>query len=65
MKETNGVKTEVQAAQQTNSPHSLVVGKYPSSTSSWPYIYTLNIVITLYFFSVMNNSPLPLPIPLF
>lgn len=40
MKEPNGVRTEVQTVQQTNSPHSTVVGKYPSSASSWLYTCT-------------------------
>lgn len=40
MKEPNGVRTEVQTAQQTNSPHSAVVGKYPFSMSSWLYTHT-------------------------
>lgn len=40
MKQPNGVRTEVQTAQQTNSPHSAVVGKYPFSMSSWLYTHT-------------------------
>lgn len=34
------VTTEVQTAQLTNSPHSTVVGKHPSSMSSWLYTHT-------------------------
>lgn len=40
MKEPNGVRTEVQTANKHPPPHSTVVGKYPSSMSSWPYTHT-------------------------
>lgn len=47
--------------QQTNSPHSAVVGKYPQVCPAG--FMHMNITITLYFFRVMKSSALPLPTP--
>lgn len=64
MTEPNG-RTEVQTAEQTNSPPPLPWWEKTPPVGPAGFTRILKIAITLCFFRVMNNSPLPLPSPLF